>query len=137
MGWIGQRKWIRHRNTHKPRRIITRTVIEGNAEERKGESKTDVVLDDDRWMWNTLKKGQTAREMVTSDVSTCLRGPSIYEVHTEGEGSSSEGHTVQHTKLEPTYVILSSSHAKKLALLYKNFTFGWIRKRNFVVDIIQ
>ena len=56
MGWIGQRKWIRHRNTHKPRRIITRTVIEGNAEERKGESKTDVVLDDDRWMWNTLKK---------------------------------------------------------------------------------
>ena len=31
-------------------------------------------------------------------------------------------------KLEPTDDILSSSHAKKLEILYQNFVFGWNKK---------
>ena len=34
-------------------------------------------------------------------------------------------------KLEPTDVIPSSSHAKKLAFLYQNFVFGWNKKWKF------
>jgi len=65
------------------------------------------------------------------------RGPSIYDVHTEGgEGSGSGGRmwTVgwgqaprgrPHRKLqiESTDVFLSSSHAKKLVSFYQNFVF--------------
>jgi len=38
-------------------------------------------------------------------------------------------------KLEPTDVILSSSHAKKLASFYQNFIFGWNKKWKFFGDI--
>src|SRR6218665_3808164 len=57
------------------------------------------------------------------------KGPSIYDVHTEGGGGSGSGGRMwtggggpapcgrphRKLKLEPTDVILSSSHAKKLA----------------------
>ena len=42
-------------------------------------------------------------------------------------------------KLEPTDIILSSSHARKLAFLYQNLTFNknhkWNKKLKFVVNI--
>jgi len=53
---------------------------------------------------------------------TCFnKGPSIYEVRTEGKGSGSGGRVWMgcqrlvdvHKKLEPTDVIVSSSHGKK------------------------
>ena len=49
-----------------------------------------------------------------------------------GEGSAPCGRP--HRKLEPTVVILSSSHGKKLAFfLDKNFVFGWNKKWKFFV----
>jgi len=51
-------------------------------------------------------------------------GPSIYDVHTEGEGSQAQVDACgrgsatcgrPHRKLEPIDIILSSSHAKKSA----------------------
>ena len=63
-------------------------------------------------------------------------GPSIYHVHTEGSGSGGRiwtgeegqapcGRTHRKLKLESTDVILSSSHAKKLASFFnQNFVFG-------------
>jgi len=72
------------------------------------------------------------REITTNDTSNVLhntcgyRGPSIYDVHTEGKGSGSSGRMWtggqalcgrphRNLKLESTDVVLSSSHAKKLA----------------------
>ena len=66
-------------------------------------------------------------------------GPSIYDVHTEGGGGEVSGGRMwtggkggpapcgpphRKLKLESTDVILSSSHAKKLAFFYQNFIFG-------------
>ena len=74
----------------------------------------------------------------------CRMGPSIYDVHTEGEGSGSGGRMLtggggpapcgrphRKLKLESTDVILSSSHAKKLASFYQNFVFGQKKSGNF------
>ena len=67
-------------------------------------------------------------------VICCCKGPSIYDVHTEGEGSGSGGcmwtgeggqtpcgRPHRKLKLESTDVILSSSHAKKLASFLPEF----------------
>ena len=59
----------------------------------------------------------------------CVKGPSIYDVHTEGEGGSGgrmwtggrEGRPHRKLKLESTDVILSSSHAKKLTSFLPEF----------------
>jgi len=40
-----------------------------------------------------------------------------------------------HRKLEPTDIILSSFHAKKLVFLYQNFVFGRNNKWTFFVNI--
>jgi len=67
------------------------------------------------------------------------KGPSIYDVHTEGDGgpgsggrmwmgsSAPHGRPHRKLKLESTDVILSSSHAKKLASLDR------IKRENFSV----
>ena len=57
------------------------------------------------------------------------KGPSIYDVHTEGArlrwtgggGQAQCGRPHRKLKLEPTDVILSSSHAKKLAPFLPEF----------------
>ena|SRR6218665_991823 len=70
------------------------------------------------------------------------KGPSIYDVHMEGEGSGSggRGRGVQapcgrpHRKLkiESTDVILSSSHAKKLVYFFTRISFlDGIKSGNF------
>src|SRR6218665_1928575 len=51
------------------------------------------------------------------------RGPSIYDVHTEGRGSASCGRPHRKLILESTDVILSSSHAKKLVYFLPEFRF--------------
>ena len=65
------------------------------------------------------------------------KGPSIYDVNTEGEGvrlmwthvdggeggPAPFGRPHRKLKLESTDVILFSSHAKKLASFYQNFVF--------------
>jgi len=74
------------------------------------------------------------------------KGPSIYDIHTEG-GSSSDGcmrteegvkpHVDVHTeklKLESTNVILSSSHAKKLVSSLPEFCL-WNKKWKLFGDI--
>jgi len=71
--------------------------------------------------------------------------PSIYDVHMEGEGESGScgrggqapwGRPHRKLKLEFTGVILSSSHAKKLAsFFYQNFVFGRNKKWKFFGNI--
>jgi len=75
-----------------------------------------------------------------------VKGPSIYDVHTEGRWGQAQvdacgrgewgptpcGRPHRKLKLESTDVILSTSHAKKLASFYQNFVFGQEK-----VDIFQ
>src|SRR6218665_4016120 len=71
------------------------------------------------------------------------KGPSTYDVHTEGEGvwlrwthvdggrgQAPCGRPNRNLKLESTDVILSSSHARKLTSFYQNFVFGRNKKWN-------
>ena len=71
------------------------------------------------------------------------RGPSIYDVHSEGEdiqtqedafgrGRGSASYGRPHRKLDPTDVILSSSHAKFFVL---DFAFGRNKNWTFFVNI--
>ena len=69
------------------------------------------------------------------------KGPSIYDVHTEGDvrlrwthvdgGPAPCGRPHRKLKLESTDDILSSSHAKKLVSFYQNFVFGQEKSGNF------
>ena len=52
---------------------------------------------------------------------------------TDGGGSALCGRP--HRKLEPSDIILYSSHAKKLDFYSQNFVFGWNKKWKFFVDI--
>ena len=68
------------------------------------------------------------------------KGPSIYDVHTEGGGGQAQvdacgrggpapcGRPHRKLKLESTDVILSSSHAKKLASFFTRIS-SWDRKK--------
>ena len=72
-------------------------------------------------------------------------GPSMYDVHTEGEGvrlrwthvdgggggQAPCGHPHKKLKLESTDNIMYLSHANKLALFYQNFVFGRNKKWTF------
>ena len=65
-------------------------------------------------------------------------GPSIYDVHTEGEGEGSGGR--MWTGASPMWtstqkIILSSSHAKKLVYFYQNSVFGRNKKWKIFGDI--
>ena len=63
------------------------------------------------------------------------RGPSIYDVHTEGEGVRLRWTHVDGeggpASLESTDVILSSSHAKKLASFLPEFRLWTEKSGNF------
>src|SRR6218665_3998552 len=67
------------------------------------------------------------------------KGPSIYDVHTEGGGVRLRWTHVDgpapcgrpHRKLKSTDVILSSSHAKKLASFLPEFRLWTEKSRNF------
>ena len=91
---------------------------------------------------NTLYSRKTARKVGVSERS--VKGPSIYDVHTEGEGQAQVdacgrgeggpapcGRPHRKLKLESTDVILYSSHAKKLASFYQNFVFGQEKSGHF------
>src|SRR6218665_2526044 len=72
-------------------------------------------------------------------------GPSIYDVHTEGSQAEVDacgrgspapcGRPHRKLKLESTDVILSSSHAKKLASFLPEFRLSTERKWKFFCDI--
>src|SRR6218665_3764765 len=70
-------------------------------------------------------------------------GPSIYDVHTEGGGGQAQvdggpapcGRPHRKLKLEFTDVILSSSHAKKLASFLPEFCLWTEKNWKFVCDI--
>ena len=78
-----------------------------------------------------------------------IKGPSIYDAHTEGEGSGSGGRMWmgrgqapcgrphRKLKLESTDVILSSSHAKKLVYFLPHLVFGRNKKWNFFGGVNQ
>ena len=77
------------------------------------------------------------------------KGPSIYDIHTEGGGGSGSGGRMwmgeggpapcgrphRKLKLESTDVILSSSHGKKLASFLPEFRLWTERKWKFFCDI--
>ena len=96
------------------------------------EDKTEIDNDDERvetggWIINNLG----------------VEGPSTYDVHTEGWGqaqvdtcgtgvSSMSPCGRPHRKLEPTDIILSSSHAKKLAFSWTKISYSdGIKSGNF------
>src|SRR6218665_1227747 len=88
-------------------------------------------------LWSE-KKTDSIDEEYSRKCTSSSKGPSIYDVHTKGgRGSGSDGRMWmgdggpapcgrphRKLKLESTDVILSSSHAKKLASFYQNFVFG-------------
>ena len=60
------------------------------------------------------------------------KGPSIYDVHTEGGGGPAPcGRPHRKLKLESTDDILSSSHAKKLASFLPEFRLWTEKSGNF------
>src|SRR6218665_3759038 len=83
------------------------------------------------------------------DARSCDKGPSIYDVHTEGGGGQAQvdacgrgeggpapcGRPHRKLKLESTDVILSSSHAKKLASFLPEFHLWTENKWKFFCDI--
>src|SRR6218665_2783398 len=83
----------------------------------------------------------------TTNVSPLLRGPSIYDVHTEGEGAQARldacglggpapcGRPHRKLKLESTDIILSSPHAKKLASFLPKVSSLDRKKWKFFCDI--
>ena len=92
------------------------------------------------------------RKLVLFIVPVCFadwgKGPSIYDVHTEGGGGQAQvdacgrgkgpapcGRPHRKLKLESTDVILSSSHAKKLASFLPEFRLWTEKKWKFFCDI--
>src|SRR6218665_2187022 len=95
----------------------------------------------DRWDVELVYNGcsYTGLSLLNHCKSCYVMGPSIYDAHTEGVGGQVQvdacgrgeggpapcGRPHRKLKLESTDVILSASHAKKLAsFFYQNFVFG-------------
>src|SRR6218665_703490 len=85
----------------------------------------------------------SSKVIISINVVVIIRG--VYDVHTKGEGSSLGGRMQTgegsapcghpRRQLEPNNIILSSSHAKKLAFLDENFVFSWNKKWTFLFKI--
>ena len=102
--------------------------------------------------WNCLPV-KTHAQILSSSLSSTprlLEGPSIYDVHTEGGGGQAQvgacgrgeggqapcGRPHRNLKLKSTDVILSSSHAKKLASFFTRISsLDGITSENFFGDI--
>src|SRR6218665_2864286 len=98
-------------------------------------------------MWKFVFQMFIPRKEVVKNGCLQQKGPSIYDLHTEGEGvrlrwthvdggggQAPGGRPHRNLKLESTDVILSP-HARKLASFYQNFVFGRNKTWTFFGDI--
>ena len=115
--------------------VASESRIKSSKRTRKGKAWSSLAL---YLTWPFIQPDHS------SSLTLSHKGPSIYDVHMEGGGVRLRwthvdggggpapcGRPHRKLKLESTDVILSSSHAKKLASFYQNFVFGQIKSGNF------
>src|SRR6218665_292044 len=108
-------------------------------------SKTGLFCRRHKWMAPNDKKGHHQKFLGVKIKNLGENGPSIYDVHTEERegvrlrwthvygGPAPRGRPHRKLKLESTNVILSSSHAKKLASLFTRISSLDRKSGNFSV----